>query len=94
MDALDPRLQNINDGNSNNAGSDTSYHKVSIKNALIRALYKHVQDLPDLQQQMLSFSQCLQRADPHSMALTPSGGGVLKDPNSKRDEMPYFLSEG
>lgn len=83
VDAVDPNAQIINDGNKNNSSSDTTYHKVSIKNALIRALYKHVQDLPDLQQQMLSFSQYLQRADPHSMAVTPSGGGVLKDPNSR-----------
>jgi hypothetical protein len=45
--------------------------KVSPKNALLRALFQHIQEIPNIQQQLFSFSQQLQRADPHSM-VTPS----------------------
>jgi len=78
-------LLRVDRGESSSSSSSTN-HQHHHQNALLRALYQHVQDLPVLQQQLHTYSQHLQRArdenDPHSMVSTKSSS-ALQDPSSR-----------
>ena len=71
-------------GDASSSNNQQHHHP----NALLRALYQHVQDLPVLQQQLHAYNQHLQRAkdekDPHSMVSSKSSSSsTLQDPSSR-----------
>lgn len=72
---------------SNTNDNDNNKQQQHPKNALVRALFQHIQDLPVLQQQLQTYSQHLQRTDPHSMlsssksASAAGSGGTTSNNN-------------